>query len=304
MNEIDEEVALGTKVFSRPGDLYRLMESIPSWISQVYIADDGKMTEEKLAIYNSNYDFELTVLDLEYDLGVGAGRNAIVDAVTENFIFIVDPDHQLPPTVSLLYEQIKDSPRMGGIGSLIIEPENDRLYSQAADFREISTNGSRELVRETHGIESKKNIRIVKGAPLVEFDFIPHATLFRRECLEEQAWDEAFLTEYEHTDFFLSHWKNTDWKFSISPSVQMLHYPGGDTEYLLNRQDPEKTAHGREHLLNKWGYNNMTTTEGRWIEAGSLGSFSDNFESAIQVLREEGPIALLQQVRLYLSNDR
>jgi len=304
MNEIDKEVALGTKIFSRAEDLRRLLESVPSWISRVYIADDGEITEEKSTVYRSDYHFQLEVLDLDYDIGVGAGRNVIVDTVTEDYVFIVDPDHQLPPTTGLLYEQLKARPEIGGIGSVIVEPENDRLYSQAADFREVSTNDGEKLVRETRGIEGEKSVRIVQGAPLVEFDFIPQATLFRRECLEEQAWDEEFITEYEHTDFFVSHWKNTDWKFAISPSVQMLHYPGGNTEYLLNRQDPEKAEHGREHLLNKWKYTNMETTEGRWIEAGSIGSTSNNLESAIQVLREEGPIALLQQARLYLSDDR
>ena len=304
MNEIDDEVALGTKVFSRSDDLQRLLESVPKWISKVYIADDGDESEEKSALYRDSYQFELEVIDLEYDTGVGAGRNAIVEAVSEEYMFIVDPDHQLPPTVRLLYEQLQSCPEMGGIGGIIVEPDNDRLYSQAADFREEATEDGTRLVRETRGIDGNKEIRTVHGAPLVEFDFIPHATLFRRDCLEDQAWDEAYITEYEHTDLFLSHWKHTDWKFAISPSVQILHYPGGDTEYLLNRQSPEKASHGKKYFLNKWGYTEMVATKDGWIEAGSIGTGSKNINSAIRVLREEGPIALLQQVRLYLSSDR
>jgi len=303
MNDIEDDIALGTKVFSRTDDLRRLIESIPSFVSKVYIADDGEMNEEKSVIYNADYDFQLQVIALEYDLGVGAGRNAIVDAASEDYIFIVDPDHQLTPSIGVLYEQLKERPDIGGIGAIIVEPENDRLYSQAADFREKRTDDGLRLVRETRGIDNNKEIQIAAGAPLVEFDFIPHATLFRLECLRDQAWDEAYLTEFEHEDLFVAHWKRTDWKFALSPSAQMLHYPGGDTEYLLNRQDPEKTSHGREHFLKKWGYFEMETTDGRWIEAGSIGTASKKLESAIDVLRNEGPIALLRQVRLYLSND-
>jgi hypothetical protein len=304
MDKIDEKIALGTKVFSRTDDLQRLLDSIPSYITKVYVADDGKMTQKKSALYDADYSFELEVIDLEYDAGVGAGRNALVEAVTEDYIFIVDPDHQLTPTMNVLYEQLQELPEMGGIGAIIAEPENDRVYSQAADFREENTEEGVKLIREAQGVEGKKEVRVVSGAPLAEFDFIPHATLFRSDCLQEQAWDDTYQTEYEHSDFFVAHWKHTDWKFAISPSVHVLHYPGGSTEYLLHRQDPDKTSHGREYFMEKWGYIDMETTEERWIEAGSIATVSKNIESAFRILREEGPIALLRQARLYLSNDR
>jgi len=303
-NEPIDRIALGTKVFSRTDDLRRLLDSVPSFVSKVYIADDGEMSEEKATLYDSDYHFELQVIDLEYDVGVGRGRNAIVDSVDEEYVFIVDPDHRLTPQMELLYHQFKQKPELGGIGAIIVEPLNDRMYSQAADFREVRTDEGTKLVREPQGFGGEKRIEVVAGAPLVEFDFIPHATLFRRECLRDQMWDENYLTEYEHSDFFVSHWKHTDWKFAISPSVTVLHFPGGDTEYLLNRQDPEKTSRGKEYFLEKWGYTRMETTDGRWIEAGSIGSVSNNLQSAMTVLREEGPKALLQRIRLYVSNDR
>lgn len=304
MDNPDNQIALGTKVFSRINDLQRLIDSIPPLVSKVYIADDGEVTEEKSVIYNADYDFELQVIDLEYDLGVGAGRNAIVDAASEEYILIVDPDHRISATVGVLYEQLKACPDLGGIGAIIVEPKNDRLYSQAADFREERTDDGIKLIRETRGLDGHKEIQIIAGAPLVEFDFVPHATLFRLECLRDQAWDEAYLTEFEHEDLFVAHWKQTNWKFAISPTTQVLHYPGGDTEYLLNRQDPKKTSHGKEYFLDKWGYSKMETTEDRWIEAGSIGATSEKLDSAIRVLRNEGLVALLRQARLYLSNNR
>ncbi|MFB6185892.1 MAG: glycosyltransferase family 2 protein, partial [Halobacteriaceae archaeon] len=173
MGEITHDIALGTKVFSRTEDLQNLLDSIPDWISKVYIADDGEITQTKSTIYNGDYPFKLELIDLEYDAGVGAGRNAIVDAVTEDYIFIVDPDHQMTPTMGLLYEQMKRCPEIGGLGAVIVEPENDRLYSQAADFREVETEAGTKLIRETRGINNNKEIQAVYNAPVVKFDFIP-----------------------------------------------------------------------------------------------------------------------------------
>lgn len=304
MSKIDDQIAVGTKVFTRTDDLRRLLASIPPFVSKVYVSDDGEMSDQKSSVYNTNYNFDLEVINLEYDAGLAAGRNAIVEVATEKYIFIVDTDHQLPPTAKLLYKQLKASPDIGGIGATLVEPENDRLYSQVADFREKQTEDGVKLIRESGGIDNSKTIRIVQDAPLIEFDFIPNAALFKRECLEDQSWDNEYIIEYEHTDFYLSHWKYTDWKFAISPSVQVLHYPGGDTDYMINRHSPKKSSHTEEYFFNKWEYSEMETTDTRWIEAGSIGTVSEKFESVVTILREEGPRALIKQIRLYLSSNR
>lgn len=295
-------VALGTKVFTRTSKLAGLLDTVPDWISTVYIADDGEQTSKR-TLYTQQYPFKLKVLNLEYDSGVGIGRNAIVSAVEEEYVIIVDPDHRIPPSMRLLYDQLRKRPELGGISGLIIEPDNNRLYAQAADFHEIMTDDGVKLLRKTRATDNQKIFHIKDNIPVVKFDFIPQATIFRASCLNEESWDPEFITEFEHTDFYLSHWKNTDWEFGICPSVQIPHYPGGNTEYMTNRKDPQKRSSGKEYFLKKWNYIDMETTDGNWIEAGSIGSLSDNLSGAIDIAKNEGVMSLLRQGRLYLKNN-
>ena len=75
------EIALGTKVFSRAKRLGKLLNSVSETpIDTVYVADDGEPSRDKKALYEANYEFNLEVLDLEYDAGLGYGRNRIVEA--------------------------------------------------------------------------------------------------------------------------------------------------------------------------------------------------------------------------------
>jgi hypothetical protein len=300
MTDIDEDIAVGTKVFYREEKLKGLLDSIPAWISTVYVADDGETSKKKSEIYGRSYSFDLEVIDLEYDVGIGAGRNAIVDTMEEEYIFIVDPDHRIPPTAPLLIHQLKANPKIGGIGGLLYEPENQQLYSQAQDFREEQRGNETVLVRETK--TNNKKFKTEAGAPLVEWDWIPNATLFRRKCLQEQAWDPKFVNNYEHVDFYISHWKNTDWKFAVSPSVQFVHFPGGDTHYMSHRHDPEAKSETKKYLLTKWSFDSMEWPEQKWIEVSSQSRFSKNVQNAFQILREEGPFALGRQVQQFIRN--
>jgi glycosyltransferase involved in cell wall biosynthesis len=295
----EEEVAIGTKLFSRINDVERLLSSIPDWISTVYIADDGKSSPEKEAIYDRPYPFDLQIINLEYDAGVGAGRNAIVENLSEEYIFIVDPDHEIPTDAELLYQQLSNSPQLGGIGGLIFEPDRDRLYSQARDFQEQDTKSGTVLLSK---VPSNKEINTVAGAPLAHFDWIPNATLFRRECLFKQAWDSEYVTNYEHEDFYVAHWKRTDWDFAISPSVCFPHYPGGDTEYRVARHDPDKTAHSKTYFLNKWGYEELNSIGDPWINVNSTTLSERNVNRGLKVLNEEGLYSLLIQMHQYVRN--
>jgi hypothetical protein len=300
---MDTNIAVGTKIFTRVNKLERLLNSVPEWVSTVYIADDGKPTEEKSLLYDRDYQFELNILDLPYDAGLGAGREAIIDNLTEDYILIVDPDHRIPRTARILYDQLVESPNLGGIGGALAEPKHNRLYCEAQDFQEETTSGGTKLVRGPRVKSKRKKIELVAGAPLVRFDFIPNVALFRAICLHDQSWDKEYVIEGEHVDFYVAHWRWTDWEFAISPSVQFPHYPGGDTEYLLNRNDTDKAKHSRDYFLDKWGYVEDDVREWSWIQGGS-GQDTDagKIHTVVSILRKEGPKALYLRIRQFLQN--
>lgn len=238
------EVSLGVTVFKRTEKLRRLLNSVPEWIETVYVADDGKSSDRE-HIYQQDHPFDLTIIDLEYDAGLGYGRRAITERMDEEFLLVVDSDHQVPDNAKLLVDQLSADDTLGGVGGLFLE--EGTLTGMCHD---ISEDGQL-LVRDT---KRGKQTRTLAGAPLIEFDFIPNAAVFRRACLNDYTWDDAYRIGKEHLDFYVGHYHETDWSFAVSPRVLFPHDPGGDADFVSTRHDPSRLLESKRYFLDKWGY--------------------------------------------------
>jgi glycosyltransferase involved in cell wall biosynthesis len=254
------DVAVGTTVFMRTDRLRRLLESVPNTIGTVYVADVGE-TDERAVLYESAFPFELVVLDLPFDAGVSRGRRRVVEESTEPFLLMVDCDNEIPPDVSVLRAQLAERPAFGGVAGALVEPEYGRVWHGAGDFADHGDT----LVKSAR--LERKEVEFVAGHPFVEFDFLPNATLFRRECLEAYCWDPAYVNHKEHTDFFLGHRERTDWRFAASPRVVFPHYPGGSEEYMAYRYDDDRFAEQMAHFREKWGYDAVESPHGNWYDS-------------------------------------
>ncbi|MFC7076772.1 glycosyltransferase family 2 protein [Haloarcula halophila] len=252
------EIALGVTVFKRIEKLETLLASVDhDTISHVYVADDGEMTDRKCEVYHREYEFPLTVFDLPFDAGLGAGRNRIVEAFDEEYFLLVDSDMEVPHNVDLLREQIAQRPSVGGICGMFLE--NDRFYTPCSDlFVESNT-----VVKD---IRERKRIESVAGAPFVEFDFVANAALFRRECLEAYAWDPEYVIGREHIDFYFGHYRETDWRFGLCPEVQFPHHPGGTQTYEAHRFDADKYDEAERYFLDKWNLDGFVSNKTTWVD--------------------------------------
>lgn len=253
------DVALGTKVFSRADRLAGLLDSVARTpIDTVYVADDGEQSGEKDRLYEADYPFDLHVLDLEYDAGLAYGRNRIVEASDADYLLVVDSDHEVPPDVGTLVDQLEARPALGGISGLLYE--RGKIRGTCHDLHEHGD----VLVRDTR---EDKRVDQVAGAPLVEFEFLPNVALFRRACLAEQAWDPEYVIGREHLDFYVAHKQRTDWQFAVSPTVLFGHYPGGDASYVENRENRRKLERSKAYFLEKWGYRQVVLGQTDWTDA-------------------------------------
>lgn len=255
------DIALGVIVLNRVDKLRGLLTStIDKNIDTVYIADNGHRSEEKDDVYNESYPFELIVLDLEYDIGLGYCRDAIVDKLDENYLLMADSDHQLSNNIDILLEILREKSSVGGVAGSVIEPSKGRIWQSAKDFRlleQILVNGNEF---ECKGVE------LINGYPFIEFDFIPYPTLYKADCLNDYAWDPDIKINFAHVDFYVHHWMNTDWKFGISPEVVFQHYPGGDQSYSRTKQDVKKKQQSESYFLNKWDLVDYRTDGGYWYD--------------------------------------
>lgn len=309
-SEESGEFAVGVKVFTRTDRLEALLASVPSeLVSTVYIADDGPSAgkkERRKRLYDDEYPFDLVVLDLEYDTGVGYGRWRIVEEFVEEYLLMLDSDMRVPNNVGILLELLRARPDLGGVSGSIAEPPYNRITMLAADFEE---RGNGVTLSPFH---REKEIRFVEGYPLLEFDFIPNTALFRRECLEAYAWDPDYEMEFDHQDFYLGHWRRTEWSFGVCPQVILPHYPGGDDDYFEHRWVEQ--GRGQELILEKWGYDAFEVADYYWFDGGrepgtdpiqrDVDLRSSDRESTLkrakQIYTEDGPLILVRHAPSYI----
>jgi glycosyltransferase involved in cell wall biosynthesis len=245
------EIALCVPTLNRTDRLERLLESAEGRVDRVVVADNGKPSDEKDALYERDWAYELTPLSLGFDVGVGACRAEAFKAVRDaDYLLAADDDHALTDGVSRLAAQLDQADSIGGIAGNLIEPTEGRVWQSAKDFRE--TPGESRLIRTAN---CNTDMEMVDGQPFVPFDFIPYPTLFRIKCIEDYCWDREYPLGRTHADFYVGHWKQTDWRFGINPAVSFRHYPGGDEEYESHRRDEAKVRQASLYFRQKWGYN-------------------------------------------------
>lgn len=255
------DIALGVKVFTRADRLAGLLDSVPgSPIEVVHVVDDGEMTDRKRDIYQGEYPFELNVIQLEYDAGKGIGYRTLVEESRSEYLLVVDSDHEVPTNVEVLRDQLEETPELGGVSGLL--HERGRIRGACHDLYRRGD----VLVRD---VREEKEVEMVAGHPLVRFDFLPFATLFRRECLETYNWDPEYIIGKAHLDLFVGHLEHTDWEFAVSPNVLFPHYPGGDETYVGNRFSDDKLTRSKEYFLEKWGYRQLLMGQVEWQTGAS-----------------------------------
>jgi len=289
-------LALGVVVLNRVDKLANLLQSARSTpIDKVYVADNGRDSAEKDNLYATEFPFELEVLDLEYDVGLGYCRNEIVDRLDEELLMVADSDHAIIGDIDALVSVLEERPGLGGVAGSLVEPERGRIWQSAKDFREADG----KLYRAPHFED--KEIETVAGTHFVAFDFVPYPTLYRRECVTDYTWDPEYPLGRAHVDFYVGHWKQTDWEFGICPSVHFEHYPGGDVNYSSHRQDSDKYRRAKEHFRQKWGYDAVEMERTHWFD--SAVDDRTLVDKAYQLYRSQGPTKLVTRGFKFLSRN-
>lgn len=274
------DIALGVVVLNRVDKLSRLLESVENTpIETVYVADNGKPSSEKEALFGEDFDFELRVLDLEYDIGLGSSRDAIVSEFEEEYLMIADSDHEIVGDVSRLVSILEERDDIGGVAGSVMEPRRGRIWQSAKDFYESGSS----LIRTAD--EEQKNIEYLGDSIFIRFDFVPYPAMYKRDCLIDYSWDPEYPLGRAHVDFYVGHWKQTDWKFGICPQVHFGHYPGGNRSYTSHRRNDDKYQAAKEHFREKWGYKSVETKSGYWYDTDIQQSLIDK---VIKQTREKG----------------
>ena len=238
---------VGIKTFLRTSKLRMCLESLTNhaWHS-VIVADDGPIDAKRERMYAELAErLPLQLLRLEFDTGLGAGRNEIVRQCQTDHLLMLDDDQTVPGNIGDLSEVLDEASEIGGVSCIWIE--RDGLKCTACD---ISIDGSR-LIKECRADHEIR--RTTAGQRYVVFDFIPNSTMFRTACLRDQAWDPIYKIGKEHLDFYLSHKKLGKWRFAVSMDVRIGHHPEGSSKKYARFRGGKRVKVSEKYFLDKFG---------------------------------------------------
>lgn len=279
--ELKPDIAVGVPMFQREQALKQFLNSVPTYVTTAYIADNGH-TKEHAHIYENEYAFDIQVIELDYDSGIGACRNAIAESVSEPHLWIGDNDMQFVDESDLwrLYEILDHWPELGGVSGFLVE--GNEIRSGATDLNKINDT----LIKSTN----TKQI-INEPYPHAIVDMPPQAGLFRTEIFDTYTFD-ATLTNTEHADFFYGHKQEGVWKFASTPSVLIKHNKMIDADYRENQRSSK--TNDMDIFEDKWGVSHITIGEQTdWITTRNR----TDFEFLFDILRRFAPPSIWIPIR-------
>lgn len=244
----ESDITVGIKSFLRPEALRRTLGALESFdFAAVLVGDDGAISAGKEEVYEwaSSTLPGFALLRLPRDVGLSAGRNAIVEECGTDYLLMLDDDQEVPANVMELAEVLDHDLRLGGVSCFW--REFGRMKCTATNIHEVG----RYVVKDTNDVEIA---RTPSGVEYILADFVPNSTLFRTACLRDSAWDENFKIGSEHLDFYLAHKRLKKWTFAVVPSVVIEHYPKRKGGYSSNyRHNRDRLRASERYFREKWG---------------------------------------------------
>jgi GT2 family glycosyltransferase len=262
-------LAISIKTFLRNDCLFECVQAIRTHVDlpyRIYVADDGPVDEQKRALYESLRDEGHFVLELPYDVGASAGRNALLEHIDEELVLRLDDDFIVTEETDLraMAEILLGVEDLGALSDL----ERERHGEKGVAAGQISL-GQGDLE-----IRGRSLIRTLYDLDALEYErfgpyrfqragFTRNFLLIKREMLEEIRWNERLKIHGEHVDFMLRIQRHPRWDLAFTPDSIHLHAgPPASVlaeEYRLKR-------HGRDEkwgvLADEWGIRSISTRGG------------------------------------------
>lgn len=260
------DLTVGVPMLQREGKLARLLDSAGAnpHVHRVVVADNGADSDRDL--YDRDFGVDVDVLDLPYDVGLGACRNALVDRTDSETLVMVDNDMLIPQNIGVLAEILARDPDLGAVAGIL--DEHGHLRGGVADFAEATLLSGKDVLVQTQRGDRRTDWET--GYPVARADKITNAMLIRRECATDYCWDSG-LKNGTHEDFALGHWHQTDWEFGVTPAVIFRHFTerDGDSEYYRRFRygNQERMDHWNEVVREKWGYDAILWGDNHWFNS-------------------------------------
>lgn len=245
-----KEVAVGIKTFLREELLFKTLDAIEKHFPlsyRLYIADDGKISDEKEYRYQKLEANGHVIIKLPFNCGISVGRNEIVKKVIEDYVLIMDDDIVVQDSKSIVnMKSVLDSSEDIGICS-------GMLFSKNGDYM-ANENYQKGLCFEIdRGLlfryPSMKKLHKTNGSLFVYADQVVNFFLAKKTVFDDIKWDNRIKVEWEHIDFFLR-LKETKWKVAVCFNTKAIHMNQLDDQaYNYYRRSSSNNYFNQKHKI-------------------------------------------------------
>lgn len=238
------------KGFMRPEKFENCLKCIiAAGVKKIIASFDGP--EEYLEAHRNivgrlQRDVSIRFLELPFNIGLSAARNRMIERVNTDYILMVDDDNYVPPFTLAMMKAFQYIPKeIGGIAMGWLPINSPFPQMDAFDIEILNGYFFRRL-------NDKKYVLAIDGMTFMyPFDFVPNQIIFKKVLFDDVQYDEHYVINREHEDFFLTCKLKTDWRFAVCTSIYSIHDPGKDSEYSKFRFGKEHDE-AAEYFLKKW----------------------------------------------------
>ncbi len=189
-----EKVTLVVKAFERPHVLESLLDSIDRFYGRfgphlcILVGDDSLVPRPpRFPCRNA-----LVWIPLPYDIGVSAGRNALVDRVTTPYLLLLDDDYVFTEATSIetMVSTMEEFPQIDILAGVVVD--------RGRKPRRIC-----RTTRLVDGVLLRSRVPKAQIGPIRFWDYVPQFFLAKTDAVRRVRWRDAYKIGGEHEAFFL-----------------------------------------------------------------------------------------------------
>lgn len=293
-SRVASHLAVGLTTIGIRNSIVRVLESYREHLSEasLYVVDQSGTRE-----FESLYErLAVTVIWADFDIGLSAARNTLLQSVRERYLLITDDDDYIthPPRIETFLELLAHDENLIGVGARHSSRSLNTSY--AANFY---IDPQDDLVVMIYRDENAHPDLEFGGLRFYRAESITNTAVFDRERLLDLgiSWDASLKIWTEHLDFYLSVKQISQ---QTSKPLYVLYCPdfenysvplaGKNTSYREMRVN--RAAEFGERFYRKWGisrririYASGKVQHDRFSNAKYLDRTLEKLRSTVEALK-------------------
>ncbi len=186
-----DDLTITIKTIHRPWCCARLIQSIERHAPgvRIHVLDDGRPDKRLSACYPADAQRVNQLIETEFDIGISAGRNRLLETVETPYFLLIDDDHVVVERSDLIGLMQK----LRGCGATC-----DLLAAHEGRHRCFAVEEDTRVLRARNHFHRHVD-------DLYFCDLVPNTFVAKTAVVRDIGWDES-LKVREHWEFFYRAW--------------------------------------------------------------------------------------------------